>query len=296
MKPIVMIVDDEPLVLAALERLFRSQYEVHSFADPNAAIEDLKKQIHSGSSGPAVFISDYKLPEMTGIELLSHCRTITPSTVRVIISGHANIASLVDQVENTLAHRVVIKPWDNDVLLLQMKECLQLHQNLLEKAELEKNQNHDSLTGLLNRSGLDATFKMEVERALRHGRELTTLMVDLDHFKEINDQKGHLVGDEVLSRVSQIFLSATRNIDLLFRYGGDEFLFLLPDTSPEQGLEVANRICRKVSEALSEPVSVSIGIASCPRHGRTPQDLIQKADAALYVAKGRGRNQCVIAS
>jgi diguanylate cyclase len=124
-------------------------------------------------------------------------------------------------------------------------------------------------------------------------------MVDIDHFKRLNDEFGHLLGDEVLRQASSIFSQQLRKNDVVCRYGGEEFAILLPQTNFQQAQAVAEKL-RKVVEGWQFPgvpraVTISAGIASCPAHGNTRDDVVKAADAALYVAKQSGRNCIVVA-
>jgi diguanylate cyclase (GGDEF)-like protein len=155
----------------------------------------------------------------------------------------------------------------------------------------------DPVTGLRNRRGFDESFDLEVERAQRTGRNVSLVLGDLDHFKQVNDRLGHPRGDEVLRRAGEILRSTNRRIDLAARVGGEEFAVLLPD-SDERGAHVAaERMRRAIREGFADdpvPLTISFGIASFPMHGETTDDLMESADQALYTAKEIGRDCSVI--
>lgn len=159
----------------------------------------------------------------------------------------------------------------------------------------------DSLTGLYNRKHLMETLDNEVARSKRHQHDFAVLVVDIDNFKEYNDTHGHLAGDEVLSRLAEIFQESVRSCDYVARYGGEEFILVMPEIAPEDGVKAAERIRKKVvKENLAgdgEPieVTVSVGVASYPKDGDDPQTVIRQADTALYKAKETGRNCVVLA-
>lgn len=162
--------------------------------------------------------------------------------------------------------------------------------------ELRKLSTTDGLTGLFNRRFLDETLQLELVRARRYGHSLSVLMLDVDHFKKFNDQHGHDMGDRVLKAVAAAMKSALRQSDFACRYGGEEFLAILPDTNSVGALETAERmrlaICALVVDGLS--VTVSIGGASFPDFAINAQnELVEKADGALYEAKHQGRNRCI---
>lgn len=159
--------------------------------------------------------------------------------------------------------------------------------------------NIDGLTGIFNRRYFEKQIADELERSRRYDTELTVMMVDIDHFKRLNDEFGHLLGDEVLRQVSSIFSQQLRKNDVVCRYGGEEFAILLPQTSCQQAMAVAEKL-RRVVEAwqfpgVPRPVTISAGIASCPAHGSTRDDVVKAADAALYTAKQAGRNRVLVA-
>lgn len=169
--------------------------------------------------------------------------------------------------------------------------------------EAEERSVRDALTGLYNVGRLEARLSEEVLRAERYGRELSFLMLDIDHFKRYNDLYGHLSGDVVLRRVAEVVSNSVRTVDQVFRYGGEEICVLLPETPSSQALVVAERIRRGVA-GLSlagddgQPlgrVTVSLGVASFPHEASTAHDLVAQADEALYRAKAQGRNRVVLA-
>jgi diguanylate cyclase (GGDEF)-like protein len=137
------------------------------------------------------------------------------------------------------------------------------------------------------------TLNEEVNRAHRHGHGFAVLMADIDHFKQYNDTYGHLAGDKVLVRVAEILREAIRNVDYAARYGGEEFFVMMPETTLEGAVEVADRIRARLAGQIiaGGRVTISVGVAEFPIHGDTPEALIATADAALYEAKREGRNR-----
>lgn len=142
----------------------------------------------------------------------------------------------------------------------------------------------DTLTGLYNKH----YFYSCCQRAINSGSHFSIAMIDIDNFKEINDLQGHLKGDESLKKAAGIFKHSIRNIDILARFGGDEFILMLPETSIEGALVVGERICR----AIEKECHVSIGVASIAPEDSL-EDLINKADKVLYIAKKQGGNKVV---
>ncbi len=170
----------------------------------------------------------------------------------------------------------------------------QLHQEVRWQAII------DSLTGAYNRRGLFELGRREVARAVRFRRPLSLIMFDLDHFKRVNDSFGHATGDQVLVKLIQRIRSNLRNLDLLGRYGGEEFVVLLPETSVREAYHVAERIRQAVMEAPLETnvgpleISISLGVAELDEQCADLDDLIERADQALYRAKEAGRNRTFV--
>lgn len=164
--------------------------------------------------------------------------------------------------------------------------------------EAEKQAMVDNLTGLFNRRYMDIAFKRELKRSIRFDKVLSILMIDIDDFKNINDTKGHLFGDEVLSKFSAFLKEFSREEDTVCRYGGEEFLVILPETTTDGVLKYAERLRNKLAEFgifKKHAITFSGGIASYPFDGDTQENLLKMADKALYAAKYSGKN-CIIKS
>ena len=161
--------------------------------------------------------------------------------------------------------------------------------------ELERLSVSDSLTGLHNRRHLTQRLAEELAGSFRHKGSFTVLMADVDEFKKYNDAFGHPAGDEVLKKVAKILLASTRSVDCTARYGGEEFAVLLPKTTGEPAMEVAERIRNRVAqeEFFGRKITISIGVAEFPEHGATAEAVMSRADEALYDAKRGGRNRIV---
>ena len=159
----------------------------------------------------------------------------------------------------------------------------------------------DPLTGLYNRRYMEEFLEQEVQKAKRNQRSLGVIMMDLDHFKKVNDTFGHRAGDTVLKALGNFLKSHTRAGDVVCRYGGEEFTIILPEATLEDTLERAERLRSEISNIQFEhggqvlgTATLSIGVAGYPRHGGTPEALLQSADEALYCAKTEGRNRVAV--
>ena len=168
---------------------------------------------------------------------------------------------------------------------------LRLNRQLEDVLEAAK---RDVLTGLFNRAHFESVLRHKIEHAKRRTDTLAVAMIDLDGFKEVNDSLGHAMGDLALRQVGHLLAAQARDTDIVARYGGDEFAWLMPGTSVDAALAVADRIRRLVQEMHLEmdlPISLSVGIASCPEDAASMSELIDFADAAMYQSKEAGGNQ-----
>ena len=155
----------------------------------------------------------------------------------------------------------------------------------------------DGLTGLTNRRQFFDVGKVEYERTMRHGRPLSLALVDIDHFKKLNDLRGHLAGDGALRAIAQRVKDSVRAIDVVARYGGEEFVVLMTETELAEALLVAQRVCRCAAESpvsgggVPVATTVSVGVAGISAECASLEDLLKCADQALYAAKSAGRNR-----
>ncbi|MCP3671275.1 MAG: diguanylate cyclase [Gammaproteobacteria bacterium] len=168
------------------------------------------------------------------------------------------------------------------------------------EARLQHLATHDPLTGLFNRNVLEQRTIDEIRRAKRYRRSLSVFMLDLDHFKLVNDNHGHQTGDTVLASLARTLERSMRETDLVARYGGEEFVILLPETTLLDAKELAERLCRHIAKhpiAIADDtflnITASIGVSTFPEHAESGLDLINAADTAMYAAKDAGRN-CVM--
>jgi diguanylate cyclase (GGDEF)-like protein len=158
----------------------------------------------------------------------------------------------------------------------------------------------DGLTGIHNRRFFEMRIMEELERAGRFQGRMSAIMVDIDHFKKLNDEFGHLLGDEILRSVSSILKQQLRKMDMVCRYGGDEFAILVPETTGENAIRVAEKLRRQIEThhfpGVPRPVTISCGVADYPTHGITRDEVVAAADGALYTAKQAGRNRVASAT
>ena len=174
--------------------------------------------------------------------------------------------------------------------------------NLMLRSDLRQLSIRDPLTGLFNRRYMEETLQIEIRRAERKEHSIGVIMLDIDHFKTFNDRFGHAAGDELLQSLGTLIRTNLRAGDIACRYGGEEFVLILPEASEgaarqraEDLRERAHRMEVRHLDTVLGPVSISLGVGMYPDHGRTPRPLLASADAALYRAKEGGRDRVVIA-
>lgn len=246
---------------------------------------------------PTMALLDWLLPGMDGIEL---CRRIRArgGNGRYIYTVMLTAKNRKQDLLNAMAAGAddyLAKPVDASELRARImvgKRILDLQQSLSFAAT------HDFLTDLLNRSEIVAALQREISRSEREGRSATVIMADVDHFKTINDSMGHAAGDTVLKEVAERLKSDLRPYDLAGRYGGEEFLLILPGCDLRTGVRRADEIRRLVERTPistgcgNANLTVSMGVTVTPSsRGQTLAGVLQQADSALYAAKNSGRNR-----
>jgi len=284
-RPLILVADDdEDIRLLVRVVLERGGYRVVSATDGDSALRLAEEQ------GPDLVLVDVSMPIMGGHEL---CQAITegnPSPPPVIfLSAHATPEDRVRGLE-VGATDYIVKPFDRNELLARVTSALRTRSRM---TALVQNAAVDHLTGAMNRSQLDAQLGAAVARARRSAGNLGLVLVDVDHFKSINDRYGHSTGDLVLQVVAARLRSVLRAGDSLFRYGGEEFCFLLEGTDERGASALANRCVESIAAApiMEIAVTASAGAAYWNPLLARPLDLLNAADAALYEAKRSGRAQ-----
>jgi diguanylate cyclase (GGDEF)-like protein len=299
----VLVVDDSRVVRAVVARALKSgNYDVREADSGTAALKLLAREPHD------VVITDLRMPGLDGFELLAQVKRLDPDVEVIVLTGsHAKDVSCAVRALRLGAHDYLAKPpaSADEVLLtveraLEKKRLKDSNRRLLQ--ELQHMSRRDPLTGVLNRRSLDEALGREIARARRHGHALSVMILDLDHFKQVNDTYGHPGGDEVLRAFARVVGSRLREEDVLYRYGGEEFLAVLPETDPQGALAAAERVVAAVAETpvpvagTRLRVTVSVGVAALSPSVADAAELVARADEALYAAKSGGRNRAVMAS
>ncbi len=213
--------------------------------------------------------------------------TITPAELNQIVNRHVSI-SVVAATDYRLLVQVFVV-----FLVISLTSLFWVVKLRRVNRQLQVKSQTDALTGLANRAALDSRFAQFLEQARRYKRPLTVMMLDIDHFKRVNDELGHQCGDQVLREFAALLRSCARGSDCLGRWGGEEFLLLCPETSRDQAVLFAERICARSRShvfATNRSQTLSIGVAELGPDD-TLDSLIQRADAGLYAAKRQGRDR-----
>jgi len=252
---------------------------------------------------PDLVVLGRALPDMDGLDLLPSLKSNELEFVPVLVAS--NRGETAERVRGLQlgADDYISRPCDPAELLARVRALLrtkQTHDRIRKlQATLEQMVVNDPLTGLHNRRYLMDRLLQEMQRSDRHGEPLAFAMLDLDSFRPINDQYGHVLGDKVLRAVGNAIAKSIRVSDIAARYGGDEFGVILPQTPPEGAMRVCERLLRTISELILQDengkscrVTASLGLAYYPADDvETPEDLVHSADGALYGAKRSGKNR-----
>jgi diguanylate cyclase (GGDEF)-like protein len=296
----VLVAEDDATSRRILETiLHRWGLDVVSVADGRGAWEIL-----SGEDAPSLAILDWLMPEVEGVEICRRIRRVATDRppYLIMLSARDTKADLVEALDAG-ADDYITKPFD----LAELRARIGVGQRVLAlqaklaalNEELGHQATHDRLTGVLNRGAVLDLLARELVRCNRESRELTVGLCDLDHFKQINDTYGHQTGDDALCEFIRRVESTVRPYDRLGRYGGEEFLLLLPGLGADAGARVLQRVCDAVSatpmvgrNGAKFEVSVSIG-GMATSGSAAAERILAATDRALYRAKEEGRNRVV---
>ncbi len=295
-----LVVDDDDLSRELLRfHLHKNGYEVLLAPDAPAAMAIIAVK------HPDIILLDIMMPGISGLELLRTLKNKpeTATTPIILISGLRETEDVVKGLELG-ANDYIVKPLNVKILIARMETHLRMRRMIvdLERKTLILAQlaAFDQLTGLYNRHSLMELLTTEASRTHRYKRNLSLMMMDLDHFKNVNDRYGHPTGDDILREFAQRANLLLRGNDILCRFGGEEFCVIMPETDTASAAVAAERI-RSAMETEPIPtrsgdisITVSIGVATMgPASGQTVEELIETADQALYEAKNSGRNRIV---
>lgn len=296
----VMVIDDDIVQTKRILATLSKHYKVTMVEEP----EEARHIAESQAEGIDLIIISTELMEADGLRLATQLKTLEPLR-------HVPVIMLVDEHEDQLMLKglelgindYLILPVDENEMIARVKTQIRRkkYQEAL-KANYRNSLNMaitDKLTGLYNRHYLDTHIHNVVGQALENHKALSLMIMDMDHFKSVNDTYGHDCGDEVLKQLAEIIIKSTRGSDLAARLGGEEFVVLMPETNEQAAYDMGERMRRTVEAhefRISNPVgvikkTVSIGVANLRLNGDTAADVVKRADVALYEAKNSGRNR-----
>lgn len=290
----ILIVDDEVTLLNTLtEYLEIAGYHPTGALNAEEAVELLK------TNDFQVVMTDVTLPGMDGMALTKIIKKEYNIDV-IVMTGYRSDHSYEEAIEAG-ASDFVIKPFRFEELMLRLKRVLnerklnQEQNRMMEK--LKKLATIDGLTKLYNSRHFYNQLQLEVDRTIRYNHQLSLLLLDIDNFKQFNDTFGHLEGDQILVKLGRTILTCLRKMDSAYRYGGEEFTIILPETAGEEAITVAQRIRAKISaEVFIQPddqkrgITASIGVTEyLPNESLS--DFIKRSDKAMYTSKDQGRNK-----
>jgi diguanylate cyclase (GGDEF)-like protein len=290
----VLIVDDDLSVRNTMdEYIANAGFSTLAASSAEEALELIEK------NNFAVVITDIRLPGLGGLELTKVIKQKNGSDV-IVVTGYSDDYSYEEAI-NIGASDFVIKPVRLEELLLRLRRVLNERQLSSERTrmmqKLQKLATTDGLTKLYNSRSFYSQLELEVDRYNRYKHPLSLLLLDIDNFKEFNDNFGHLEGDKVLVRFSQIIKSCLRTNDSAYRYGGEEFTVILPETNGDEAKTVAQRIRSSLETEKFKPIpdknakiTISIGVTQYfPKEELSA--FIRRADKAMYLSKKNGRNR-----
>jgi diguanylate cyclase (GGDEF)-like protein len=312
----ILVVDDDPINLDMVAtHLASAGYQ------PLTADNGIKALAILQDQNPSIAIVDWMMPKMDGLAV---CREIRSHQSNgfiyfIMLTALSDKSRLMEAFDSGVDD-FLSKPFHQGELLARVRagvrmvglydelkaQTLAFGRNNVELAKLNEKLHQmaivDELTGLYNRRHAMVRINEQWAMANRYGESVACAMLDIDHFKRVNDAHGHLKGDEVLQKVSKILMQSVRASDIVCRFGGEEFLILFPKQKADQAHTCAER-CRAAIEssvfaddARCSPVTISIGIAHREPLMHCPDDLLKAADMALYAAKEQGRNRVVMAA
>lgn len=310
----ILVVDDDPMTLLALENMLKSEHrKIITATDGDQGLQLALRE------NPHMVITDWRMPRLDGIRLCRILRKtlVTRNIYIVMLTGNEGDKQLVEAF-NAGADDYVVKPFTPEVLLARIcsGERLIFHQRTIRKdrevirqyadqlaaanRKLQDIAMTDFLTGLSNRRSAIIRLKKLVAEARRYGEPLSCLMLDIDHFKRINDTYGHDCGDIVLKELSWLFKEKARSYDTVSRWGGEEFLIISARSGPEDSFQLAERLRLTVEnhpvtfpDGTVVSLTISIGVATWGQEHLNEDSLIKEADTCLYKAKQSGRNRVI---
>ncbi|XOV77794.1 MAG: diguanylate cyclase [Aestuariibacter sp.] len=293
----ILVVEDDPVTRLLIVRSL-SQWG-HETVETETAEDAIKLISENIEQVPNLIITDWSLPGKSGLELCHYLKNNIGDHLFYIImlSRKAEVEDLVNAMDSGLDDYIV-KPFIPEELRVRVRAGVRI----IEQAKkLQFLASHDELTQTWNRRMFNKHLEMEWEQSKRDGHPLSVLLMDIDHFKSINDKHGHLIGDMALQHFTRIVKSLLRPYDIFGRYGGEEFVAMLPETDNKTAKLVAERLRETLEQtplqlnaSTDVKFTVSIGVAQTQPYFHDVNCILSAADEAMYKAKRTGRNKVIV--
>ncbi len=295
----VLVVDDDPVVRSlVVECVALGGYRVDECGDGSQALQ------MASANAYEIIVTDMILPGLDGLSLIQQLKSDGIDTDVIVITGYGSIQNAVECMKAG-ARDYLVKPISVDHILVALGRVAEFRDLRRRALYYEEQCYSDFLTGVGSRRCFEETLAKEFQVARRNSTPLTVLMLDVDDFKTYQSPRGtlteerlHQLGDEALKKIGAILTASCRKTDTVTRWGGDEFVVILPKASSENALEVANRIMTTVAKTDFEGadtlpcgcLTVSVGLAGFPSDGKTEEELFRCANQALFACKLSGKN------
>ena len=287
-KATLLVVDDSPSNLQLLAHVLKEDYFIKVANNGAKALE-----IARGFPKPDLILLDVIMPEMDGYQVCKELKSDdTLKDIPVIFITGKSESEDEEYGLSIGAADYITKPIRPAIVNVRVKNQITIRR---QHKQLQDMAMHDPLTGLYNRYYLIDQFPKRLSRVRRHGHPLSLIMVDIDHFKSINDTRGHKAGDQVIKDVANTLVACSRKEDIVVRFGGEEFLAVLEYCDTDGAMQIAEKMRTQVESIKLDNVSVtaSFGIATLSDENQDFESLFKQADEAMYAAKEAGRNRVV---
>lgn len=289
----ILVVEDEPVTRMLISNSVKQWgYEVSEVESAEQALSFLSQH-----QDYFIVLTDWSLPNMSGIDMAQEIRSRFDEAIYIVMLTNKSLDEDLVKAMDSGIDDYLTKPFNPGELRVRLRAGSRIVE---QTQKLRFLANYDELTDIWNRRMLVEQMRKEWIRQNREEKLCSILMLDIDHFKIVNDTYGHAGGDQALRLFSSILKESVRPYDLVGRFGGEEFVVMLPNTSIEEAKRIAERIRTSVESMLIHikkdctfHITVSIGVAQQEASDKSVQELIGKADSALYFAKSEGRNQVV---
>ena len=293
----LLLIDDDRVQTRVVQQFVKNFRSGPFDLDAASTYEDGLKKLLEGKY--AACLLDYRLSERDGLALLREARAAGCETPVIVLTADDSEEVDLAAMEAGAADYLVKGGLTPRLMERSLRSALKLDETLAKLRELAQ---RDGLTKLFNRREFQRILAEEWDRSVRFSRPFSLVMVDIDHFKRVNDTHGHQAGDEVLRHVASLLAGQIRNVDRVARYGGEEFAIIMIETDGKSAVEGIKRLGALLAEApcilnseLTIEVTLSAGVACSADDAKNATELVEAADKALYAAKRGGRNQIVAA-